>query len=217
MLEENFEVSEDLYLYPTPAGAYYAVSTPETDPARKLLRSLFQFRSTPRLNCDNLTERTGLNDKEHVAELVERMQNLAWLQGCEEVQYVPSGSLEDVLPELLMPLSEKGNVLLADSLGFHIAHRGFNYEAVEQLSALSAGLATLHERHYGLLRKNLGLNTSAWAVVDVAGNSQVGFWPLYIGEQKFVLVIGGVPHLNQPTLTALVWALSIRYGEEDSL
>ena len=212
---ENFKILENLYLYPTPAGAYYAVSTPEIDPARKVLRCLFQFRSTPRLDLDNLTEWTGIKEKENVAELVERMQNLGWLQGCEELQYVPNGSLEDVLPELLTPLSDKGNVLLADGLGFHIAHRGFNYEAVEQLSALSAGLATLHERHYGLLRKNLGLNTSAWALVDVAGNSQVGFWLLYIGKQKFVLVIGGVPHLNQPTLTDLIWALSIRYGEAD--
>jgi len=215
MLMENFKILENSYLYPTPAGAYYAVSTPDADPARKVLRSLFQFRSTPRLNFDNLAEWTGLNEQENIAELVERMQDLGWLQGCEELQYVPDGSLEDVLPELLPPLSEKGNVLVADSMGFHIAHRGFNYEAVEQLSALSAGLATLHERHYGLLRKNLGLNTSAWALVDVAGNSQVGFWPLYIGKHKFVLVIGGAPHLNQPTLTALIWALSIRYGEED--
>jgi hypothetical protein len=30
----------------------------------------------------------------------------------------------------------------------------------------------------------------------VVGNSQVGFWPLYVGGQRFVRVIGGMPRLN---------------------
>jgi len=60
----------------------------------------------------------------------------------------------------------------------------------------------------------MGLETSAWALVDAAGNSRVGFWPLYVGKQRFVLVLGGVPRLNQPALTELIWALSKRYAVE---
>ena len=217
MTQQEFQISDELYIYPTPAGAYYAVSSPHLDPARKLLRSLFQFRSSPRFNIDSLCDWTDIKDKQEIGDLLNRMQDLGWLQGCDTLQYVPNGALEDILPNLLAPLSSQGHALLADNLGFHIANKGFNYETAEQLSALSADITTLHERHMGLLSHNLGLNSSAWALVDVAGNSQVGFWPIYIGSQRFVLVVGGVPHLNQPVLITLIWALSIRYGKGDQL
>jgi len=210
----DFTIKDNLYIYPTPAGAYYAVSSPTDDPARKLLRTLFQFSETPLLAVEGMQLWTGIKDKDEILALLNRMQNLGWLQGCEAPQPLPSGNFEDILPELLSPLSNRGNVLLADNLGFYIAYSGFNYETVEQLSALSADISLLHERHLGLLENNLGLNSSAWAIVDAAGNSQVGFWPLYIGKQRFVLVIGGLPHLNQAMLISLIWVLSMRFGKE---
>lgn len=207
---------QKLFLYPTPAGAYYMTSSPAADPARKLLRSLFHFSSTPSLNIDRIFEWTGIEDEEKIAELLKHMQTLGWLQGCDEAQTSPNGDFEDIIPTLLAPLSNRGNVLLADNLGFHIAYSGFNYETVEHLSALSADLSSLHERHSGLLEKNMGINSSAWAIVDASGNSQVGFWPIFIGKQRFVLAIAGLPYLNQPILTTLIWVLSLRYGEKIS-
>jgi hypothetical protein len=59
------------------------------------------------------------------------------------------------------------------------------------------------------------LGSHAWAVVDFFGNSQVGFWPLFIGNNRFVVVISGIPHFNQPELVSLVWALTIRYAPEN--
>ncbi|HHI92377.1 MAG TPA: hypothetical protein ENK04_02515 [Gammaproteobacteria bacterium] len=211
----DFAIKENLYIYPTPAGAYYAVSSPTDDPAKRLLRALFQFMETPNLSFDDLHLYTGIKDRDEIAALLKRMQSLDWLQGCEEPQSVPPGDFEEILPELLSPLSNRGHVLLADNLGFHISYNGFNYETVEQLSALSADISSLHERHIGLLENNLGLNSSAWAIVDAAGNSQVGFWPLYIGKQRFVLVIGGLPRMNQPILISLIWALNIRFAKEN--
>ncbi|MCF6336398.1 MAG: hypothetical protein L3J84_00395 [Gammaproteobacteria bacterium] len=211
----DFTIKENLYIYPTPAGAYYAVSSPTDDPAKRLLRTLFQFMETPSLTIDELHLYTGIKDKNEITALLKRMQGLDWLQGCKEPQSAPLGDFEKILPELLSPLSNRGNVLLADNLGFHIAYNGFNYETVEQLSALSADISSLHERHIGLLENNLGLNSSAWAIVDAAGNSQVGFWPLYIGEQRFVLVIGGLPRMNQPILISLIWALNMRFAKEN--
>jgi len=211
----DFSVKDDLYIYPSPAGAYYAVSSPTDDPARKLLRTLFQFTDSPLLSIEGLRLWTGIKDKTEISSLLNRMQDLGWIQGCETPQTFPSGTFEEVLPDLLAPLSNRGNVLLADNLGFYIAYSGFNYETVEQLSALSADISLLHERHLGLLENNLGLNSSAWAIVDAEGNSQVGFWPLYIGQQRFVLVIGGLPRLNQPILISLIWVLSMRFGQEN--
>ncbi|MCB1013508.1 MAG: hypothetical protein KDB10_00110, partial [Acidimicrobiales bacterium] len=56
------------------------------------------------------------------------------------------------------------------------------------------------------------LPTSAWALVDGAGNSQVGFWPLHIGEERFVLSVVGIPRLHQQAFTDLIWVLMLRYG-----
>lgn len=208
----DLQVQENLFLYPTPAGAYYAVSSPEQDPARRLLRSLFQLRVSPRLDMDSLNEQIDAGDDLELLPLLKQMQDIGWLQGCEVAQHAPAGVLAEQLPQLLASLSSRGQVLLADNHGLQIAHTGIDSADVEQLSALSADVAILHERHLILLKNKLELNSSAWAIVDAAGNSQTGFWPMHIGKQRFVLVIGGVPRLNQNLFISLIWALSIRYA-----
>jgi hypothetical protein len=144
--------------------------------------------------------------------LLYHLQALGWVEGFADAQPAPAGALEDVLPALLPPLSADGKALLADAQGFYVASTGFQHETAVELAALSADLASLYERHQGLLKRNMGLGSSTWALVDAAGNSQTGFWPLYIGDQRFVLIISGVPRLNQPALTDLIWAFSKRYA-----
>ena len=56
------------------------------------------------------------------------------------------------------------------------------------------------------------MNSSAWAVVDASGSSKLGFWPIYIGKLRFVLVIQGMPRLNQPDFVKLIWILNLRYS-----
>jgi hypothetical protein len=210
--QQKLQIQENLFLYPTPAGAYHAVSSPQSDPARNLLRSLFKLRSSPLLNRETLLDHVDSGDETDILYLLKQMQDNGWLQGCEVAQHVSDSALEELLPDLLAPLSGRGSALLADNHGFHISHAGFNAEDVEQLSALSADVSILHEKHLNLLTHRLDLNSSSWAIVDAAGNSQTGFWPMHIGAQRFVLVIGGLPRLNQPVFTSLIWALSIRYG-----
>jgi hypothetical protein len=111
-------------------------------------------------------------------------------------------------------MSESGKVLLADMQGFYLASHGFPHEVAEELSGLSAELATVHSRRSGVLMNNLGVANHSWGIIDVFGNSQIGFWPLFIGKNRFVLVISGVPHFNQPEFVDLIWALSIRYAEK---
>ncbi len=154
---------------------------------------------------------SGIDDETEATVLLKRLQKLGWVQGTPEVQYAPQGNLEALLPDLLIPLSGNGKVLLADYQGFYISGHGFDQEYVEELSALTADLASLQERHMNLLTRDLDMSTSAWALVDAAGNSQIGFWPLYIGEHRFVLAVEGMPCLNQPALMQLIWVLSVRY------
>ena len=208
----KYHLADNLYLAVTPAGAYYAVSESSVDPSRQLLRSLLSLQASPPLSLEGLREWFGSENDETSLELLHHAQNLGWVEGMETPVSAPAGALENIIPDLLPALSGSHKALLADSQGFYVSSQGFAHEAAEELSALSADIASLHERHHRLLKNNLGLASNAWALIDAAGNSQVGFWPLFVGDQRFVLVIGGLPQFNQPALTTLIWALSTRYG-----
>jgi hypothetical protein len=212
----HFALGQGLYIYPTPAGAYYAVCATDIDKPRQFLRNLMFQKQTPALTGENLQQLMGHEDEQKCLELLYHCQKLGWVQGLPNEQHYPNGTLEEILPDLLGTLSENGKVLLADQQGFYLASQGFPHEVAEELSALSAEIATIHERRSGLLLNNMGLGSHAWAVVDMFGNSQVGFWPLFIGNNRFVVAISGISHFNQPEFVSLVWALSIRYSIENN-
>lgn len=207
----RFKLTDGLYAHPTPAGAYYAFTTTGAQPAQEMIRSLLSVATSPALTLDGLKRWSGLTDDEQALALLHYAQEARWLQGFETPVKCPSEAVEVVVPPLLAALGSQGKVLLADSQGFHLASSGFNHEVAEELSGLSAELATLHERRSGLLLHNMGLNSSAWAVADASGSSKLGFWPIYIGSLRFVLVIQGVPRLNQPEFVKLVWILNQRF------
>jgi hypothetical protein len=213
----TYSLTEGLYLYPTPAGAYYAVSSEETDKPRQFLRKLLQQQQTQALNISSLKQLMEFDEEHKCLELLHHCQKLGWVQGVNAVLDYPGGTLEAILPDYLSKLSENGKALLADKQGFYLASHGFPHEVAEELSALSADIATVHDRRSGLLMNNMGLASHAWAVVDAFGNSQVGFWPLFIDKNRFVIAISGVPHFNQPEFVSLVWALTIRYANKRSV
>lgn len=208
---DKFKLIDGLYLYPTPAGAYYAISSPEADKTRRFLIRLLQQEQTPALNVQQLLKLMETDDEEKALQLLLYCQKLGWVQGVDAVMQSPQGALEDILPELLGKISESGKVLLADDQGFYLACSGFPHEVAEELSALSAELATVHKRRSGLLINNMGISSHAWAIVDPFGNSQIGFWPMFIGSHRFVLAITGIPHFNHAEFVTLAWALITRY------
>lgn len=210
----HYSLAEGLYLYPTPAGAYYAASSTETDRPRQFLKNILREEKTPELSLDTLRQLMGHNDEQKCLELLHHCQKLGWIQGVNPSREYPTGALEDILPQLLGSISENGKVVLADKEGFYLVTSGFPHEVAEELSALSAEILTVHDRRSGLLINNMGLASNAWAVVDVFGNSHIGFWPLFIGKNRFVIAISGIPHFNQPDFVSLVWALSIRYSDK---
>jgi len=206
-------LANDLYIYLTPAGCYYAVSSQEEDPARRFLRAVLIDAKTPKLNLENLQRLMLIDDADKCLALLQKCQQLGWVQGLKEAKEVPAGVLEDVLPGLLGEISEGGKVVLADDQGFYLSCHGYPHEVAEELSALSAEISMVHSRRAGLLVKNLGLNSHAWAVVNASGNSQLGFWPLFIGNTRFIVAISGIPHFNQSEFISLVWMLSVRYAK----
>jgi len=207
------KLAEDLHIYLTPAGCYYAVSAVDKDPVRQFLRALLGNTKTPKLTIENLQQLMANDDADKCIALLQKCQQLGWVQGVKEEREAPSGSMEELLPELLGKVSEEGKILLADDQGFYLACNGFPHEVAEEISALSAELYVIHERRAGLLMKNMGLNSHAWAVVNASGNSQLGFWPLFIGNTQFVIALSGIPHFKQNEFISLVWMLSVRYAK----
>jgi hypothetical protein len=203
----------NLYMEITPAGAYYATGTNNQEPARVLLLNILSEQSLPVLESTRVTLWSGLQQKESI-ELVDRLQKLGWLRCRETSLSAPNGPLEDVLPSILEQVSIGGKALLADDQGFHLSSSGIAHETAEPLSAVSASLGSLYDRYQRLLINNMGLRDQAWTISNAAGNSQLGFWPLYIGSQRFFLVVQGRPTFNQPAFRDLVWVLAIRYSNQ---
>lgn len=208
----EYQLLDDCYVLPTPAGAYYATAAEVDEPARRLLLALLGENQSQLLSVPQLARWTGIKNQQDILELLYRIQTLGWIQGETDTQQSPPGTLEDTLPELLACFSGSGKALLSDHQGFYLATHGFTHETAEELSALGADIAALHKRHSRLLNNNVGLDSSAWAIVDAAGHSEIGFWPLYLGKQQFVLALSGIPHLNQLAFVQLVWALAKRYN-----
>jgi len=207
----DFELDEALYINVTPAGAYHAVSSTTEEAARHTLLRLLTEPDSPAMSDDSLGHLTGAAAAGDARELLYRIQCAGWITGITEPQQAPTANMDDEMPVLLQALTENGKALLADDQGFYLASQGFPHEAAEELSALSADIASLNTRHHGLLQGNQRLHSSAWAIVDAAGDSQLGFWPLYIGENSFVLILMGVPMFNQNAFRDLVWSLCRRY------
>lgn len=208
----EFELDNELFVTPSPGGAFYAAFSPKQEVSRRVLFGLMGREKSVQLDIAALCELSQL-DEGDALELLYRMQSLHLLQGFNEPRRPPVGPLDQVLPLILKDLAGDSKALLADSQGFYIARHGYHHETAEELSALSADLGNLHQRHLQLLNRNMSLQSSAWGLIDAGGTSEVGFWPLYIGAQRFVLVLGAEPCMNRPQLVDLIWALSLRYAE----
>ena len=209
----DYRLHAGVYLSPTPAGAYFAVSSQASETARLFLFKLMSQDATPRSSLELFRSWLPSTAEVQILELLYRLQQLGWIQGERRSREAPRGSLETLLPGLLKQLSGTDKVLLADNAGFYVCNLGYPHETAEELSALSADIGNLYDRHKGLLARNLGMKSEAWAIVDAAGASEIGIWPLHIGPIRFSLVISGMSLFNQPAFTDLVWALSRRYAE----
>jgi len=208
----SLNLRNNIFLEPTPAGVYYAVSEAVDTPPRRLLNNLLGCSTTPEISESSLDVLTGTNNLDQSLSLLQRLESLRWVQGLSSPLVVASEALEDILPGLLCKLTENGKALLADTEGFYLASAGFAHETAEELAALSAELLKVQDRHAGLLLKNMNIGSQAWGVLDAAGNSRLGIWPLHIGKHRFALVMTGIPHFNHPDFVRLAWILTTRYA-----
>lgn len=193
----------------TPSGSYYATLSPEIDERRALLLQLLSADTHVPYFPAVLRKLTGQEDKV-AQELLAWLTDKGFLQLTTTPEPLPIGSVEQLLPEYLPQLAE-GRVLLADQQGFCLGQVGYNDEEAEALAALSADIVLMHERHHRLLKDHLGFNSVSWGLLDAAGHSELGFWTLHVGHQKFLLVLEGMPTLNRQSFVNLLSVLMRRY------
>lgn len=212
----DYTSSEDLYLSVTPGGSFYSIQDDSDGFGREFIQRLLSADETPAFSLDTAQNLSGMSDETETLEFIHLLQDAGFIAGQKYSEIAPSGSLESLLPDILQSLSSDGRAVLAEGQGLYLGSSGFPHEAAEELAALSASLTAIYKRHKDVLKGNLGYNQRAWGLIDAAGNSEIGFWPLYIGSDRFTLIIGGMPQLNQPAFTQLIWALERRYGANSS-
>lgn len=151
-------------------------------------------------------------DEKVAVQMLYRLQSMGFIETIEEPVDVIEGPLEEVLPSLLAALSSSNKAILADEQGFYLAMHGFVHETAEEVSALSASLYENYQRHKGLLKNNLSLGCSAFGIIDPAGNSEIGFWPLFFSRTRFSLIISDLPRFNCAEFTQIINYLAVRYN-----
>jgi len=197
------------YFQVTPSGAYYATLSTEPEALRALLLQLLSADTHIPYISSLLQKLTGMGAEEAEALLDKAVQH-GFVDLPQDPEPIAAGTIEQLLPEFLPQLAD-GRVLLADDQGFCLGQSGFGAEEAEAVAGMAADLVSMHERHQALLVSHLGFNGSSWALVDAVGQSELGFWTLHVGEQKFLLILEGMPHLNRQPFVDLMSVLIRRY------
>lgn len=205
-----FTLAPALFLSPTPAGVLHVVTQTDDGAAARLVRAA--LRAPEPLNTDHvdLCHLTGQADPQAALAVVATAQDAGWIEGRTEAPATVDGPLGLALPELLTPLSDVGQAALVDDQGFSLSSVGFTPEAEAELSILAAEVVRLQQRRTTLAAAS-ATPVTGWALVDHHGTASVTIFPLTIGPQPFVLIVGGLPRLGHDPLTRLVGALSRRY------
>lgn len=213
-MESTLSLQSNLYPKITPAGAYYAVSGDTPSASRTLLYGLLRADATETISSEKLLAWADTSDIDSALNLLYRLQRLEFLYGEENISIDDVNLSDEQLPELLAQLSNSGRALLADENGLYFANAGFHHEAAEELGILASEVAEVSDRHQLLIKNNLHIHHNAWGICDPSGQSELTFFPLYIGMSKLILVIGGMPDLNKEAFVTLVKVLYNRYGRQ---
>lgn len=197
------------YFQVTPSGSYFATLSSEMDERRALLLQLLSADTHVPYLPAVLKKLTGLDDQK-ANSVFDWLRERGFLVLTETPEPIPDNSVEQLLPEYLPELAE-GRVLLADEQGFCLGQTGYTDDEAESLAALAADVVLMHERHQRLLSMHLGFNSSSWGLLDAAGHSELGFWTIHVGTQKFLLILEGMPTLNRQSFVNLLSVLMRRY------
>lgn len=206
------EIIPGSYLSVTPYGAWRAVARADDSVERRVLMAILREPASPMLSAEQARSWTDESSDERALTPLLSLQETACLEAWSTPRMAPVGTLETTLPRFLATLSESGQAVLADSMGFCLAMAGYPAETGEALAALGADILSVAERQSVALSKLGDHLLDGWGNVDAAGISGLSFWPMHIGRTRLALTVSGRPRFNQQAFAELVWALSVRYG-----
>ncbi|MBI0097926.1 MULTISPECIES: peptidase M23 [Snodgrassella] len=213
-MESTLQLHHDLYPKVMPAGAFYAVSSPNQSASRMLLANILQADINAKLTEERLKRWAETDDVHTALNLLYRLQRLEFLYG----EAKPSSQLvkvtSDEFENILGQLSDSHKALLVDQDGFYFANVGFNHETAEEVANLASEATRLTEKHSLLIKNNLNIYNNAIGICDPAGQSELTFFPLYIGNTKNILVTAGLPLLNGEAFVTMVRGLYVLAGED---
>lgn len=213
-MDSTLQLHHDLYPKVMPAGAFYAVSSPSHSASRMLLANILQADINAKLSEERLKQWAETDDVHTALNLLYRLQRLEFLYGetkpSSQLVKVTSDGFEDILGQL----SDSHKALLVDQDGFYFANVGFNHETAEEVANLSSEATRLTEKHNLLIKNNLNIYNNAIGICDPAGQSELTFFPLYIGNTKNILVTAGLPLLNSEAFVTMVRGLYVLAGED---
>ncbi|WP_417224357.1 hypothetical protein [Amphritea sp.] len=200
------------YIAITPSGAYFATLNSASDDARAMLLQLLSTDFELLYSIELVSELADLDETQAMG-VFQQLLDRGFVALSETPPEIKRGPLEDILPGLLEQISASGKALLADDQGFCLSSVGYSVEQSDALAALAADLLLLQERHKQLLNGDLGLASDSWGILNGAGQSQIGCWGIYIGHQRFTLVIADMPKLYQQAFAEILASLARRYLE----
>lgn len=206
------EIVPGAYVTVTPYGAWRAVARPDESAERRILLAVLRETMSPLLNLELIRGWTGESNPEEALAPLLRLQEEACLEAWPGPRMAPVGTLESTLPRLLGALSDSGQAVLADNMGFCLAMAGYPADTGEALAAVGADILSVAERQSAALAKLGDHLLDGWGNVDAAGISGLSFWPMHIGRTRLALTVSGRPRFNQQAFAELVWALYVRYG-----
>ncbi|MBL8460380.1 hypothetical protein [Zoogloea sp.] len=207
------EIVPGSYLTVTPYGAWRAVSRSDPGIDRGILLGVLQEAMSPLLSMEALRAWTPGATRDEAFEVLLKLQEEACLEAWPSPRMAPIGTLESTLPGLLAALSDSGQAVLADHMGFCLAIAGYPSDTGEALAAVGADILSVAERQAQALSRLGEHLLDGWGNVDAAGVSGLSFWPVHIGRTRLALTVSGRPRFNQPAFAELVWALYVRYGK----
>jgi hypothetical protein len=206
-------VSALLHWRPTSLGARYATQSAAPNPVRQLLLALMAQPAAPAASIGQMALWSGVTDPV----LATRVRDRMVLQGLLEsvgAPYRPTGGLTDaVLSAQLAEISTLKRALLADRQGFCLASIGFSAEEIEGLAGFCAEIAAIRFRHAVGADPRSTQGVAAWQCERLGSVEDCRLQPLFIGSQRFTLLMSGPPILDNRALADMTWLLIQRYGE----
>lgn len=204
--------TDSLYVSVTPAGCFYAIENTRMTSERRLLKQFLALPDAVLLStlCDNSTGSPSLIDYDDLQQL----ESAGFVAVQPKQSHIPQGQLSTMLPRLLPELSQRGSVVLADARqGLPVDFVGVSQDDAAEMSVMAAQFQEIADRRNKLVGGQLGFSSSAVAMVDPAGSSELGFWPLHIDSEIFTLAVLGIPRFNTLPFAQLIWALVVRYSD----